>query len=308
MTKQLKYKNITWIDLESPTKEELKSVVEKYKIHTLVATELSAPSARSKVDVYDDYIYSIFHFPPCEVCVGNKNKDAHQIEELDFVLGQDFLITVHYTDVPQLEELSKILETQFDVIKSRKEPHAGHLLFYIIRTIYHSLNEGLEYINLELKEAEQKVFSGHEKEMVSTLSIINRKLIDFRWTIKSHNEILSSLEIAVEDFFEPKFKFYIKTLQGEFERLWNMLESNRETFSDIRLTNESLLNIKTNEIMKNLTIMAFMVLPMALIASTFGMSLDIPLNSNPNSFWIVISLMIIAGGTTYGFIKYKRWL
>jgi len=308
MTKQLKYKNITWIDLESPSKEELKTVVDKYKLHSLVAAELDRPSTRSKVDVYEDYIYSIFHFPPCEVCIGaEENEDG--IEELDFVLGKDFLITVHYTNMPQLDELSKILETQFDVMQGRKEPHAGYLLFYIIRTIYHSLHEGLEYINLELKEIEKQVFSGHEKEMVSTLSVVNRKLIDFRWTIKSHHEILDSLEIASIDFFEPKFSFYVKTLTGEFERLWNMLESNRETFADIRSTNESLLNIKTNEIVKTLTIMAFITFPLSVLTSTFGMNTRyLPIVGHPYDFWIILAIMFSAVGAMFTFFKFKKWL
>ena len=67
MLKKFRYKEITWLDLESPTKEEVGQLAEEYGIHPLVSNELLEPSRRTKVDVYSDYIYLILHFPICKL-------------------------------------------------------------------------------------------------------------------------------------------------------------------------------------------------------------------------------------------------
>lgn len=309
MIKQLKYKNITWIDLESPTKEDIATIAEQHNIHSLVANELSGPSARSRVDSYEDYIYLILHFPPCAVCYGPNEHANLDIDEIDFVIGKDFIITTHYKPVPQLEELSKILEAYFGPEKGKKEAHAGYLFFYIMRTMYQHLDEGLEYINRQLLDIERRVFAGEERAMVSQLSEINRSLIDFRWALKSHKEILASLELVAREFFGPSFNFQLRAIAGEYERIWNMLESNRETFSDIRQTNESLLSIKTNETMRVLTATAFIFFPLTLISGVFGMSTQfVPLMDRPIGFFVVLVFMAVIVLGMYALARRNQWL
>ncbi len=309
MIKQLKYKNITWIDLESPTKEDIASLTDKYNLHSLVAEELASPSARSRVDSYEDYIYLILHFPPCAVCYGPNDNHTLDVEEIDFVIGKDFLITTHYKEIPQLEELSKIFEAHFGPEKNKKEIHAGYLFFHIMRSMYQHLEEGLEYINRQLLDVEKHVFAGRERAMVSQLSEINRSLIDFRWALKSHREVLASLELVAKEFFGPNFNFQLRAITGGYERIWNMLESNRDTFYDIRQTNESLLSIKTNETMRVLTATAFIFFPLTLISGVFGMSTTfVPLMNEPSGFFIVLVFMAVVVLGMFYIAKRKEWL
>lgn len=309
MTKQLKYKNVTWIDLESPSKEELASITAKYNIHSLVLEELSGPSTRSRVDSYENYLYLILHFPACENCYAPGADISLDPEEIDFVIGKDFLITVHYRPLAQLEELSRIFEMRFGTEKLTKDMHAGYLFFHIIRSMYHTLEEGLEYNNKELHEAERHVFAGREREMVSTLSDINRKLIDCRWALKSHHEVLTSFELAARDFFGKTFDFHLRAIIGEYEKVWGMLENNRDIFADIRQTNESLLSIKTNETMRVLTATAFVFFPLTMVTGVFGMSSDfVPFMDKPWGFFLVLVIMLVVLAGMYLLAKKKQWL
>lgn len=309
MIKQFKYKNITWVDIENPTKEEIEEITQKYNIHSLVSHELMSPSLRSRVDLYEDYIYLILHFPTCRTCLGPGPENDVDTEEVDFIIGKDFMITTHYKPVLVLEEFSKIFEANFGPEKKNKEIHAGYLFFHATSQLYQNLETSLEIINLELKKAEKNVFANKEQEMVMVLSRINRDLLDFRWSIKAHKDVLLSLELAGKEFFGDKFIFHLRALTGEYERIWSMLENNKETFEDVRQTNESLLNIKTNHIMKVLTVVSFIFLPLTLLTQVFGMSTDyIPLMNNPAGFWIVILVLIILIPPMYWLAKYKKWL
>jgi magnesium transporter len=87
------------------------------------------------------------------------------------------------------------------------------------------------------------------------------------------------------------------------------LDSTREYLLEIRRTNDSLLATKQNEIMKNLTIMTFIMLPLTLITGIFGMNTHpTPILEMKNDFWVVIFLMIIVSITTTIFFKWKKWM
>ncbi len=309
MLKQFKYKDITWLDLESPTEEELTQIGTEYKIHPLVINELQQPSLRTKVDLYNDYLYLILHFPVTQ-SQGNDKTTANQRDqqEVDFVISKDFIITAHYEPLNILYDFAKIFEVDFDWKKGADKIHAGFIFFYILREFYSSLENGLHLINDQLKRVEKQVFSGREREVVEALAEINHELLDYRWSLKSHREVLTSLEIAGVEIFGQKFSYYLKALTGEQEKLQNILNNLRETFTDLSDTNDSLLTIKTNNIMRALTVAAFVFLPLSIIPQIFGISSDfIPFQGNPYNFYIISALMIIGSSFLYLLARNKKW-
>jgi magnesium transporter len=309
MLKQFKYKDIIWLDLESPTEEELTQIGTEYKIHPLVINELQQPSLRTKVDLYNDYLYLILHFPVTQ-SQGNDKTTANQRDqqEIDFVISKDFIITAHYEPLNTLYDFAKIFEVDFDWKKGADKIHAGFIFFYILRELYSSLENGLHLINDQLKRVEKQVFSGREREVVEALAEINHELLDYRWSLKSHREVLTSLEIAGLEIFGQKFSYYLKALTGEQEKLQNILNNLRETFTDLSDTNDSLLTIKTNNIMRALTVAAFVFLPLSIIPQIFGISSDfIPFQENPYNFYIISALMVIGSSFLYLLARNKKW-
>lgn len=311
MVKKIKHQGITWVDVYNPSKDEVAALADEYKLHPVLATELATHSPRSKVDVYEDCLYLILHFPICELCVGVNpdQQDISSSKEIDFVIGKKFVITTHYSPEPVLEEFAQILDLKSAHLRGKTDPHAGHLFYTIARQLYQALESDLLFINQNLRKAEANIFSGHEKETVKTLSNINRSLLDFRWSLKTHSDVLASFQVAGREFFGESFNYYLRAVTGEYEKIWNMLESSHETFSDLRSTNESLLSIKTNETMKTLTVLAFITLPLTLMGQIFGMSLQfIPFTAHPKGFWIVLAAMGVLAVIMVTIVRSKKWL
>lgn len=309
MIRQIKYKTVTWIDMESPSRTELDEIIKNYDIHPLVAHELVNPSQRSKVDPYDEYLYLILHFPSSQFFSAGENRK--ETYEVDFVLGKHFLLTVHYEPIQELEEFAKVFESNSALNKKKNELHAGLVFFYLIQQLYQSLEPGLDSLNHSLKRAEKKIFTGHESEMVEAISNINRQLLDFKWAMKYHKEVLTSLEIAGKDFYGDKFGYYLRAIMGEYEKVWNYLESHRETFNELRQTNESMLSIKTNNTMKAITVIAMFFLPATLIGTIFGMSgtdTNMLVIKGPLGFYIAVAMMVLAAVITFIVAKFKKWL
>lgn len=272
MVKKISHQGITWIDVTSPTKDEIAVLAKEHDLHPLLQNELLSPSLRSKVDVYEEHLFLVLHFPRCAICQGEPAEQLGDSQEVDFIIGKNALITTHYEPIAQLDELAEIMEVNPASYRQSGKAHAGHLLFAIIRRLYQNQDDALLLLNQKLKEAEGRIFAGEEKAMVKELSSLNRELLDFHWALKNHSDVLASFEVAGREFFGDSFRYYLRAIIGEYEKIWNTLQSNRETGSELRQTNESLLAIKTNEVMKILTIMAFITFPLTVFTSLFGMN------------------------------------
>ena len=298
------HNTLTWIDLEGPTGEEVRDLMEEYAINPLVAEELLSPTLRPKVDTYDNCIYLILHFPAF--------KHTHRSgteQEVDFVLGKNFIITAHYDTVDPLHKFSKVFEVNSILDKSDIGTHAGFLFFYMAKKLYKSVAHELEFLNDALKDIEANMFAGREKEMVIEISKVSKELLNFKRTLETHRPILSSLEEAGKQFFGPSFAYHLQAITGEFYRVYNGIESNLDMVSELRETNNSLVSTKQNEIMKVLTIMAFVTFPLSLIATIFGMNTEVlPIVGLPNDFWIVMGIMGIATVCFFAFFKHQKWL
>jgi magnesium transporter len=303
MISRNKYRDLLWIDVERPSHEEIRTLMEEFDIHPIVADELLTPSLRPKVDHYENFIYLILHFPAI------RHSHASTTQEVDFIIGKNFIITVRYELLDPLHKFSKVFEVNSILDKSDIGEHAGYLFFYMIRKIYSSLQHELSIIAENMKDVEDRIFSGEERAMVETLSSIHRDLLAFHRALRLHKPVLSSLGNACEEFFGRDFRHYTDNIVGEFYKVEELLEDQREILGDLRVTNDSLLSAKTNEIMKALTAAAFLMIPATLIAQMFS----IPSESTPfvhegNGFFVVFAFMISAVVMAFLFSRRRNWL
>jgi magnesium transporter len=298
-----KYRDLTWIDMEKPSHEEVRQIMDEFDIHPIVADELLTPSLRPKVDHYENFIYLILHFPAI------RHSHNNSTQKVDFIIGKTFIITVRYELLDPLHKFSKVFEVNSILDKSDIGEHAGFLFFYMIRKIYSSLGHELSIIGEALKEVEDRIFHGEEREMVERLSAIHRDLLAFHRALRLHKPVLVSLGVACEEFFGKDFRHYTDNIIGEYYKVEELLEDQREILNDMRSTNDSLLTTKTNEIMKSLTAVAFLMLPATLISQLFAMDTkSTPIVGDHNDFWIVIGLMCFVALSAFTLLKRKKWL
>lgn len=297
------YKKLTWIDLESPTREEIESLSESLDLPPLVSEELRTPMYRSKVDRYSNFIYLVLHFP-----IYSK-KLARTIEhEVDFIIGHDYVMTVHYEPVEALIEFSKLFEINSTLDRGVDLSHGGFLFFHIIQELYTALNRELDTIDDSIHAMERHIFEGRESSMVSVISNLNRTLVDFKQSIRFHQETLVSLEAVGGEFFGAAFSYYLNVITGEYRKIQKTIDDHKEILRDLRETNDSLLTSKTNDIITKLTIMNFIMLPLGLISWIFAMDTDFVLLKTRGDFLLVIAAMTLTGLVMIIYFKSKKWL
>lgn len=294
-------KHLVWIDLVSPTPAEVRDLMREFDLHPAIAQELLAPSAKSKVERHEDSVYLILHFPA-------PRGAPRPEQEIDFVIGKNFLITARYEGYNPLHSFARAFEVDQVLGRTDVREHGGHLFVAMIRAIYQSLLAESESMRGHLQEIEERIFSGNEREMVVEISIVGRTIHDFREALAPHQEMLSSLEPAAGRLFGAEFSYYLRGVYGEYERVLRTVEHLRAALLELRETNNSLLSTKQNEIMKRLTVLAFLFLPLTFIGQVFGMNLPTPLSNSPAGFWLVLGGMGILALACFVYFKRKRWL
>jgi magnesium transporter len=295
----IKNRKTTWINLFSPTTEEIEGVQKKYDLHPMIAEEMKRPTLRSKVDTFGETIYLILHFPVYDAakktCIGR---------EIDFVIGKNFVITAHYDMIETLDRIAGTCDIDTAARDRCLGENSGQLLFSILKPLYdYSLRE-LDHIHKKINKIEEKIFGGEEKEMVREISALRREILDFRRAMYPQEQILASLEKAGEHFFPKTSHPYLSYISGEYFKLWSALDNYKETIEALEETNNSLLSARTNEVMKTLTVLSFVVMPLMIITGIFGMNtVHIPIVGNTYDFWIVLGLMTVFGISMYALFK-----
>lgn len=298
------HKNLVWVDMESPTQSEVREIMAEFHINPLAAEELLSPTLRPKVDVYENFIYLILHFPAAKH-THNKNNES---QEVDFMVGKNFLITTRYDTVDPIHKFSKVFEVNSILDRSDIGSHGGYLLFYMVRKLYRAVGHELENIESALDNIEEQIFNNKEREMVEEISNVSRQLLNFKQALAAHKDILASFEVAGKQFFGDSFAYHLRSIVGEYYKAENELKFHSETACELRETNNSLLSTKQNETMKLFTVMAFIAFPLTLIASIFGMNTGLPIVGAEHDFSIIMGIMIATGIIFFIFFKWKKWL
>lgn len=304
MTKRQELDGITWIDLESPTIDDLEAIGKEFSIDPFIVEELQASTLKPSVVSGPNYLYLILHFPA--------EKHSHtqgSAQEVDFIVGEKFIITVRYDVVDPIHKFHKTLETETIIDNEPALKHAGELLYKIVMKLYAGVFHELDYQKDTISRIEEQMFKGKEKEMVVEISKVSTVLRNFNIMLETHQAPLESFDRKAETLFGEHFSLYTKALIGEQMRTQTATNSYLQIAAGLRETNNSLLTTKQNEVMKVLTIIAFVTFPLSLIAGIFGMNTSfIPIVGMEHDFWIVMGIMFSFTLSFFIYFHYKKWL
>ncbi len=303
MISRKQHGSVVWIDMESPTHAEVRKVALEFGVDLFIADELLLPSVKSRAEFHPAYVYAIFHFPAL------RHSHTSLEQEIDFVVGKDFLITTHYDAIDPLHKFSKHVEVDTILNKTPDTEHAGHLFYAIMKRLYRAVEHEIDFVRQDMGSIEEHIFSGDEAPMVVAISRSARNLLNLRQTIEPHREMLRTLEEEGQSFFGNDFMPYLRAISNDYYRVHNHIMRHTETLHELRETNNSLLSTKQNETMKRFTILAFVTFPLSLFVTMVEINTPSnPIIHQPHAFWILLVGTIAAGACMFAYFRIKRWM
>ena len=301
MISRINHKNINWVDIFNPSNEEIAEISSEFILDNAVKDDIATPTLRSTLMEYEDYIYMVMHFPQL---VSGKSFNT----EIDFIIGKHYIITIHYDELNIIDRREKIIDNAINN-KTASERHTGHIFLEILGTLYRESNEALDPLDDKLMTIEKSIYSGHERRMVGYISDTIHHLIDFDHAFRLHDKILLHLIDWGGGYYDKKFKDSVYNLRYIYSELVDRVNMLREDADELRSTNDSLLQHKTSDAMKTLTMMSFVIFPLSLIAGIFGMNAEnIPIVGSDYDFEIIISIMFSVTIGLFAFFKWKKWI
>lgn len=300
---------LVWVDIVKPTRANQKKLLQSFPLlHEKDVEEAFLRTLRTKIVKRDHAIFLVIMVPQYE-----KKSRSISVHEVDFFVGENFLITIHEGTLKPLQELFARCRSGEAARAQIVGKGADDLLAAILNDVLQYAYPLIDSINDELDKLKLSIFNGRNTpEIVQEILLIRRNITDLRKAMRGHATVLRHL--IKPDTHEGARRIIqslapFEELIDYSEEIWGVLESNKELVDALKDTNEALISHAINNIMKTLTAVSVILLPANLVASIFGMNAVYPpLLGQVNDFWMVSSLIVSISICMLVFLWWKRWL
>ena len=298
----LTWGELTWVNIERPTEKETAYLAEHYPFHPLDLDDILSRIQRPKIDEYKDYLFLVFHFP-----IYRKLERVLTSSQVSVFIGQNYLITAHKGELKPLVKLFR--ECQIDE-ESRQEylgQGSGFLLYRILDRLIDYCLPILDKVGGSIEVVENDIFSDRKSGTVRGISMIRRDIISFRRNIWPMRAVIGSLEPRVRRFAKLDLSVYFGDVVDHVDKIWDGLDEYKEIIEGLSDTHDSLATNRTNEVIRMLTIIATILMPITVVASIFGMNIPLGLfEVSGYSFLLVFLIMLgVIGGMLYFFRRIR---
>jgi magnesium transporter len=299
---------LTWINIEQPTRQETDYLAQNYPFHPLDLDDCLSRIQRPKIDVYDDYLFLVFHFP-----VFNPEARVTTPSQVSVFIGQDYLITLHKGDLKPLVKLFNQCQTDEEIRQEHFGQGSGYLLYRVLDRLVDYCLPILNKIGGNIEEVEDSLFASKGiPKAIEELSVLRRDVISFRRIIWPMRAVIGGMEPKVRRFTQMDMEVYFGDMTDHVDKIWDALDEYKEIIEGLNDTHDSLISYRVNDILRVLTILATIGTVLTVVASFYGMNVALPGGSNPGGgplTWLVLLLVMLAlmGGMLFYFHR-KHWI
>ena len=291
---------IVWVDLDNPTDDEIKSVLEGlFHFHPLAIEDCMTPSSLPKIEDYDDYLFMVTHG------VDFSREDKFATTELDLFLGKEFLVTFHRTPMRSVSALIERLIKNVGPGPRGPDRLAHSLLDLLIDNYVPTLTT----LHDELEEIEEVVLSQtSSKEFVSELLKVRKDFTKLRQIVRPQRDVIDRLARGDSKYIRAILLPYFRNLRDNLTRLEETVISYHERLMmafDIYLNKAA---FEANEGIKFLTALTAITLPAMLVGGWYGMNFEhMPELRSPHGYFFVSLFTLVTTTLMAIYLKKKKW-
>jgi magnesium transporter len=294
---------IRWFHVERPREADRDWLAADFGFHPLDLEDVASRNQRPKLDAYDEYLFIVLHFP-----VYDKPTGRLLSAELDLFVGPDFLITLPNVPLPPLAAMFDRFEQRDELREQTLSKGSGYLLYKIVDTCVDATFPMLRKTGAKLEQIEDEIFEGRSREVVREISDTKQEIINFRKIIRPMRAVLRDLERTKQRYLTEDLEIYFDDISDAAERLWDILENYKEIVEGLESSNESVLSHRLNDSIRVLTAVSVILLPLTLVASSFGMYVQVPGEGTEIAFWVLMAAMAVLLVALVLYFRRRGWL
>lgn len=297
------HRGVTWVHCAGSGPRELDMLRKRFGFAERDIRDIPPPTQRPKAALRDGYLFVILLFP-----VFDRTRKEVAITEVDFFIGKDFLVTVNQGNRVQAVSQA-VARCQQSPADRRVLLGAGPLGAFsqLLDAMLSAVFPMLVHIGEDIEHVEQGLFDPRDTGVIHDILRVKTNVTNCRRAMMAYKGVIERLNVHDSPAGTLPMATHHR-LTDMTKEIWNLLESHRETLAALQDTNLAVLTLRTNEIIRTLTVFSVIMLPLTLITGLFGMNTEFaPLVHLRWGFWIVVGMMAGTGVVLALYFRSRKW-
>ncbi|MDX1566814.1 MAG: magnesium/cobalt transporter CorA [Longimicrobiales bacterium] len=292
---------VTWINVDGLHDVELiEKVGDHFGIHPLVLEDIAAVNQRPKMEEYDDYIYLVLHMLSFD-----EESERVQHEQLSLVLGENFVFSFQERSGDVFEPVRERIRSTKGRIRSRGPDYLAYALIDAVVDGYYSV---LEKIGDQVEMLDATVMEDPTEEILHDIHELKREMLVMRRAVWPVRELMAQLLRAEHSLIVEETKIFMRDVYDHAVQVLDTVETLRDLTSGLTDLYLSSVGHRQNEVMKVLTIMASIFIPLTFLAGIYGMNFEyMPELSVPWAYPALLGVMLSVGVLMAWYFRRRGW-
>jgi magnesium transporter len=301
-------KAIFWLDMCKPDEHEIALLDEVFGFHPLAIEDTVQHLQRPKIENYshigdalhEGYFYMVIHGPDLQTF-----KEKVRTKEIDMFVSERYLVTIHDEEFRTTKELGARCKSDPRVVL---ENGIDVLLYNLIDKLVDAYDPIFDHLQEEIDCLEDRALENPEPQLLGRIAQQKRELLNLRRIIGPQREVIAQLTRGEVPFIRETTRIYFRDVQDHLNRAVETIELYRDLITGARDIYLSSISNNLNRIMKTLTVITVITLPLNVVTGFFGMNLEIPGLHSHAVFWIAVCVMVTSVTTMLMLFRKNGWL
>lgn len=293
---------ITWINIDGLHQVDIiEKIGKNFDFHPLLLEDILNTEQRPKIEVFENYIYIVL-----KMLYYNDNIKEINSEQVSIIFGQNYVISFQEREGDVFNPIRDRIRTGKGRIRKMGADYLAYSLMDAIVDNYFII---LEKIGEDIEDAEESMITNPTPGTLHAIHLLKRKMISLRKSVWPLREVVSALERSESPLIRDTTRIYLKDVYDHTIQVIDTVETFRDMLSGMLDVYLSSISNKMNEIMKVLTIIATIFIPLTFIAGVYGMNFE----NMPELKWdwgyrVVWFVMLLMGISMLAYFRKKKWL
>jgi magnesium transporter len=290
-----------WVDLTDPTPDESRILSNVFHFHDLAVEDALAATHHPKVESYGDYLYLIVHRIDFEA-----KKHRFVTHDVDFFLSYRYLVTIQSDDSRSIDRIQQVCSQNAIALGEG----TAALMHRIIDLIVDAYRPEIDELNARLDAIEKAVFERTDPRLARKILDFKRDVASLRRVVQPQRDVVGRLARREFPFFDEQISYRFRDVHDHLVRLADESIFFQDRISSLLDAHLSMVSNQLNTVMKVLTVIATVFMPLTFITGLYGMNVDLPHFGlgGTRMFWM---LMMIMTGVVAGMLVYfhrRNWI
>jgi magnesium transporter len=293
-------KTTVWVDLAAPTADELRVLADVFHFHPLSIEDARSSLQFPKVEPYDGYLYVVLH----GINEG-KGRQAFATRDVDFFIGPTFLVTVHDGESTSLAHLRDLCDRHDRMLSEG----AVGLFHRIVDTMVDHYRPVIEALEARIDTLEEEAFTG-QSQMARRIVKVRHELAEMRRVLMPQRDVIGRLARREFAAISDEMAYRFRDVYDHVVRLADEAILFQDRVTGILEVNLASISNRLNQVMKVLTVMSTIFLPLTVLSGMWGMNVPLPHfpGGDAAQFWWVAGAMVAIAVAMLAFFRRNRWM